>query len=122
MTNHIEEMMRTAGLKPMWIAREEIGTDIDGYPIFGETKYFTTYEEANKYGYVPCDEEQDLSYPKFTSSKQLEIIKLIGNKLPVCFDFQESNPDFSQALAQLTTELMRAGEVDKEKVKEILEG
>lgn len=31
------------------------------------------------------------------------------------------NCDFSQALAQLTTELMKAGEVDKEIVKGILE-
>lgn len=37
------------------------------------------------------------------------------------FEINCQFPDFTQALAQLTTELMNAGELDKEKVKEILE-
>lgn len=80
-------------------------------------------------------------YPDFTAAKQLEIIKLICQLDE--FSFQcylipgsnqwvmevleigistVNNTDFAQSLAQLTTELMNAGELDKEKVKEILEG
>ncbi len=117
MTDYIEEMMQTAGVEP--------------YPQ--EILFPNEYE-----------------YPMFTPEKQLEIIKLIVNistehTYPLiidkddwdkdCYNFRSEyindedeeavkdvvNPDFTQALAQLTTKLMNAGELDKKKVKEILE-
>lgn len=73
-------------------------------------------------------------YPSFTADKQLEIIKLIisntdlhinrqgMSSLSKDYDLIEvENSNFSQALTQLTTELMDTGELDKEKVKEILQ-
>lgn len=79
--------------------------------------------------------KQDV-FPPFTAEKQLEIIKLIGKSTDLHYfgygmsSLSEStdaniieveHKDFTQALAQLTTELMKAGELDKEKVKEILQ-
>ena len=119
MTNYINEMMETAGVNKQWV----------------------TYSREDIEGCIQLSQKGN--YPDFTAEKQLEIIKLIGKfkdfncffdnrsrrwffsaglELPVCFDFQEENTDFTQALAQLTTELMNAGKLDKEKVKEILEG
>lgn len=120
MTDYVTEMMETAGIKPKIIA---------SYTF--------------KCGYNKKQYEKDIiEYPDFTAEKQLELIKLIA-----LFDFEISididkkstylfatpntlrgeqisveNNDFTQALAQLTTELMNAGELDNEKVKEILEG
>lgn len=111
--NNIEEMMQTAEVEPE--------------PVYSE---------------VWADEQIGVYYPEFTAEKQLELIKLIA-----LFDFEISididkkstylfatpntlkgkqisveNDDFTQALLQLTTELMKANELDKEKVKGILEG
>ncbi len=131
MTNYIEEMMLTAGIEQeeekycFWECRKP---ELENVPCVNTSCKFYRHKI--------------LPFPDFTPEKQLEIIKLIGKTkdfncfwsendkewffsagltLPICFDFQESNKDFSQALAQLTTELMKAGELDKEKVKEILE-
>ncbi len=125
MTDYIEEMMKTCGI---------------GYIV--KCKKGDEYTN-NCVSKMSCEDCYNClrNYPEFTPEKQMEIIKLIGKTkdfncfwsendkewffsagltLPVCFDFQESNKDFTQALAQLTTELMRAGELDKQKVKEIL--
>lgn len=78
----------------------------------------------------------------FTAEKQLEIIKLIGfsdysisiykkgrGAISVAvepntfkYSYSARAQDFTKALAELTTELMKANELDKEKVKGILEG
>ena len=128
MTNCIEEMMETAD-----VCGDSICSNCDRNAPGDTLGLFCN-------GCMSIDE---MIYPDFTAEKQLEIIKLIGKfkdfncffdnrsrrwffsaglELPVCFDFQEENTDFTQALAQLTTELMNAGKLDKEKVKEILEG
>lgn len=82
-------------------------------------------------------------FPDFTAEKQLEIIKLIAdNENGVCgigiFKIADDyyctpenywqigkratkNQDFTQALAQLTMELMEMDKLDKKKVKEILQ-
>lgn len=105
MTDYIEEMMRTAG--------------VDYYDRYYNCK-------NDKEGICDtdccflCDESEEVyCYPDFTSAKQLEMIKLIGWASPK--DIERENQDFTQTLAQLTTELMNAGELDKQKVKEILE-
>ncbi len=100
MTNYIEKMMRTAG--------------VEQYPQ--EILLPNEYE-----------------YPDFTAEKQLQIIKLLNdtsdlhcvhNTLSSLTEeeaIEVYNEDFTQALAQLTTELMNAGKLDKKKVKGILE-
>jgi len=124
MTDYIEEMMKTAGVEPTI-------TYFAAVNPYSETSLAKSVTEKRS----------------FTPEKQLEIIKLIAtNKIGedyrnIAFDKDEindkwyfsvnihkkvnayisNNLDFSQALAQLTTELMKAGELDKEKVKEILE-
>lgn len=116
--NYIDEMMKRAG-----VSETDIPNGADDYT----------------YGYWLAN-----GCPPFTAEKQLEIIKLIciseyeftldiQNKK--CFLFATpyrfidqgeqrecADNDFAQALAQLTTELMNAGELDKEKVREVLEG
>lgn len=126
MTNHIELMMRTAGVELIYDCMVEPA----------ECKYLY-YEQK-----PDCDKECDIGkhFPDFTAEKQLEIIRFLGNtysfgisgsKMCVTsfdgrvsqhlFYNNEANIGFTQALAQLTTELMNANELDKSKVKEILQ-
>lgn len=124
MTNHIEEMMRTAGIEGSIISGTLCNTVIGKIDRILFTKY-----------------------PDFTGAKQLEIIKLIlladnidylepyyseimNSYVFECFSLPElgvrsswaaQNKDFALALAELTVMLMNAGELDKQKVKEILE-
>lgn len=128
MTNYIELMMRTAGVEKQ--------LDICMRCLKEEICESCNKKSLGKY-----------LFPDFTAEKQLELIKLIGfnssfslvinkfgcsptteDKYRLTFSeyrgfksFQSFNPDFAQALAQLTIELMNADELDKEKVKEILE-
>lgn len=120
MTNYITQMMQTAG-----ISEADMTNNVDDY----EYNHWTT-----------------MGYPPFTAEKQLELIKLISTNTidtpyrNLSFDkdgidgnwyfgfnvgekvnaYRAINKDFTYALAQLTTELMNTGELDKEKVKEIL--
>ena len=117
MTNYIEKMMKTAGIS--------------------DCKYCDYKME--ECGCFYCDE---VKYPDFTAKKQLEIIKLISRnnefRMSTIYHYKTKevslefvrgddfyivipNQEFTQALAQLTTELMNAGKLDKSKVKEILE-
>lgn len=106
MTDYIEQMIKTAGLE-------------------GCSKEILFLGES--------------PYPLFLGKQQLEIIKLIALQGNICItkrNYGDCNwiigthykngfgehQGFTQALAQLTTELMKAGELDKEKVKEVLEG
>lgn len=111
MTNYITQMMETAG-----ISKDYMPNYVDVFQI-----HWTI-----------------MGYPPFTAEKQIEIIKLIVQngtlttlqieyftkekdyKLSTYQKAANYNKDFSEALAQLTTELMNTGELDKEKVKEIL--
>ncbi len=118
MINYIEDMMKTAGVNTKTVCAElkKEGFYCGTCPIINPTS---------------CDK---VIYPDFTAEKQLEIIKLLNdtsdfhcahNNLSSLTEegaIEVYNEDFSQALAQLTIELMNAGELDKSKVKEILEG
>lgn len=112
MTNYIDEMMKTAGVELT-------------------ISYFVAVNPQSKISPAKSVTEKR----RFTAEKQLEIIKLVGkiDGVVYTFDFDGDwhiiikninifNKDFTQALAQLVTELMKAGELDKKKVKEILEG
>lgn len=123
MTNYIEEMMKMAGVELKIVGCQSyIRTDnCDGLSC----------DSCNWYNTNKC-------YPNFTAEKQIELLKLIIEDNVIGFfkitqgldkDYilfyegcRSQHQDFTQALAQLTTELMNAGELDKEKVKEILEG
>lgn len=123
MTDYIEQLMETAGVKKQLdVCLSCLKEDICQYcnkKLLGE--------------YI---------YPDFTAEKQLEIIKLIGKKYrfstftnifsdnSVQYYCETKQPriyhraqaqDFQKALAQLATKLMNVDELDKEKVKEILE-
>lgn len=122
MTNYIEEMMKTADCKKQIMCE---WTCKDAEKCNASCEHFETKQDV---------------YPPFTAEKQLEVIKLITQngtlstlqieyyikekdyKLSTYQKVSNYNQDFTQALAQLTTELMNAGELDKEKVKGILEG
>ncbi len=132
MTDYIEEMMKTAG-----ILGDSICSNCDR-----NAPDDTLGLCCN--GCLSIDKE---IYPSFTAEKQLEIIKLIGKNIcKNCYtleietddverfyilslinqrngirQFNVFDTDFTQALAQLTIELMDSGELDKSKVKEILE-
>ncbi len=96
----IEEMMKSAGVEPE--IYKSSGRDWD--------------DEGLASWYI------DEYYPDFTPEKQLEIIKLIlEDNYMLLKPKEKDNLSFAQALAQLTTELMKAGGLDKKKVKEILE-
>jgi len=121
MTNYIEEMMWIAGIEQ---PNEQPITCKDRQEVYG----------LNCLGCMKYDEEKEEctvkgDYPDFSAAKQLEIIKLIDGITirSDCFIMQDyhlmvyfNGKDFTQALAQLTTELMKANELDKQKVKEIL--
>ena len=121
MTNFIEEMMKTAGVTKHTI---EICTKIC------PTKN------------LACEERTEINlettHPDFTAEKQIEVIKLLAtnniafkksdiNNGWVFATFAKKgyaiseNQNFTQALAEFTTNLMDKGELDKQKVKEILE-
>lgn len=143
MTDYIEEMMRTTGIKPKYkylIKGNTVSLTVDKDWIirhFKDRKFQSVYKiiKVEKY------------YPDFTAEKQLEIIKLIIhnvdtdefyiNFFPLSDTYllsvinhphsnksssgSTSNKVFELALARLTTKLMNKGELDKQKVKEILE-
>lgn len=119
--NHIEKMMKTAGVTLIENKCQDCPYNM---------------EECRAY-YCP-----DFKYPDFTAEKQLEIIRLIGLErgfkiIPnEGYDYILSEDtyakyelnkqgysmtDFPQALAQLTTELMKADKLDKEDINRILE-
>lgn len=130
--NNIEEMMKTAGVKPAYTYNipDLIGViEVDaGYIRRTRNKWSNNprvkITKVNKY------------YPDFTAGKQLELIQLIAsergllmkeNALTVLNLKREKDIElcvdgcFVQGLAALVTNLMKAGELDKGKVKEILE-
>lgn len=108
--NHIEEMMRVA----------EVDDTIQKFNVI-KRKWVVVGHQ----------------YPDFTAEKQLELIQLIAsergllmkeNALTVLNLKREKDIElcvegcFVQGLAALVSNLMKAGELDKTKVKEILEG
>jgi len=147
MTDYIESMMRMAGIKPKYyydVMLQDTIKPEEKFPLKGcSVIEVTSYcKDKKDYGFCKVN-KVSIVFPDFTTNKQLEIIKLIGNTnqqiiitqgfvdneigFIICKDSKNGglmvcNQDFTQTLAQLTTELMKAGELDKQKVKEILEG
>lgn len=108
MTNYIEEMMKTAGVDLMHLDCEKCG--------------------AQRFALGQCAETNCQSiHPDFTAEKQIEIIKLLGRLRSfeylgetLDWELDRYSSNFAQTLAKITTQLMNAGELDKQKVKEIL--
>ena len=117
MIDFVEQMMKTAGVEQ-------------------ENDCENCYQELDAFCLLyGCNEK---GFPNFTAETQLEIIKLISD-IDCLTIYSTEIPDyryifylqhrkvraeqktFIEALAQLTTELMNAGKLDKKKVKEILE-
>lgn len=137
MTNQIELMMETAGVEAR--CQTEDGT---GCKYCLKDYSCKLHRNRTECSYMLNGWDFNY-YPDFTAEKQLEIIKLIIDKCHTFdifkgfskdavfhigaieewseYKYNGENQDFTQALAQLTTKLMKAGELDKEKVKEILE-
>jgi len=147
MTDYIEEMMRIAGVKPKYYYDMMLQDTIkpeEKFPLKGcsAIEVISYCKDKKDYGFCKVYEVL-IVFPDFTPAKQLEIIKLIGDKCHTLdifkgflkdsvyhigaieewgeYKYNGENQDFTQALAQLTIELMKANELDKKKVKEILE-
>lgn len=119
MINHIEQLMKAAGVECSTMCK----------PIGANCK-------------AGCDncERREVFYPSFTPEKQLELIKLIGKKLislnykqigdfhimqvntqnRYCGIYKESDT-FDALLADMVVELIKLCELDKLEVKKILE-
>lgn len=131
MTNHIEELMKAAGVEP-------------------EKRFKECKENAKNIGVcanypcISCKKSVFIDkYPDFTPAKQLELIKLlsIGNGINYHFDLHKyklfdkweftsyvntggtriEHTDFEQGLAELVLRMILAGHIDKSEVKRILE-
>lgn len=123
MTNHIEELMKAAGVesKKVEIRCQECDARME------ECRCFYCFKE---------------SYPAFTPAKQLELIKLIGQQsgfkiyqnegmdwllsdsiyADLSFNTQGySYSSFENALCKLTINLLKKKALNKSKVKRILE-
>lgn len=137
MTDYIEQMMETAGVKEQYYSFNSADGNIYTWELDedGEEKYNMCFIG-----------KPEIKQRLFTAEKQLELIKLIAIKntyLDIEIEFamfytnnlwglefftdggytviEIKNQDFTQALARFTTKLMNVGELDKKKVKGILE-
>ena len=123
MTNHIEQLMKEAGVECSTMCK----------PIGANRK-------------AGCDncERRKVFYPSFTPEKQLELIKLVLKKpyieweqyfennkfimkadMPdetyACLTIDVENTEYALALAEFITELLKIKRLDKSEVKKILE-
>lgn len=137
MVDYIEEMMRTAGVEKTYLPCSSCKDY--GYLPQSHTKDCL----LDKDFLLKEDYCTHIGYPDFTAEKREEIIKLIstsGYEVSIIFGptfkeyyvgimqpnvrthFNCTNTDYIQALADFTTAMMEYEMLDKEKVKEILEG
>lgn len=146
MTDYIEELMRTARVEPTYKEpiccqdrRQVYGLnclvcmkyDEDNgrclanliYPDFTTAKQLEIENLIINHKFPVYDfnqEKETLQYTPFgyfIENNKIAVMAGSGSSLKKAIA-----KDRTQALAQLTTELMKAGELDKEKVKGVLEG
>ena len=132
MTNHIEQLMKTAGVKPviryyLYFINEEM--EITKEALIQCAKAFTNLGKITRV---------TRECPVFTPEKQLELIKLVSNFN--CFQDElnnwvmthyninlvrsyrvEANKDFSDSLANFILYLIFTDQLDKSEVRRILE-
>ena len=134
MTNHIEELMKAAGVKPViryyfYFINEEM--EITKEALIQCAKAFTNLGKVTRV---------TREYPAFTPEKQLELIKMIGKEL-VSLNYRQHKDfyamqvnstnrysgiykeadTFEELLADIIVELIKLGELNKSEVKRILE-
>lgn len=133
MTNHIEELMKAAGVEKQYYSFNS--TD-------GNTYNWELNENGNKKYKKIFIGEPELKERTFTPAKQLELIKLIGQKsgfyihqnegmdwllsdsiyADLSFNTQGySYSSFENALCKLTINLLKKKALNKSEVKRILE-
>lgn len=130
--NHIKEMMKTAGIKPKY--KYTVTGQATTFRVDADWLIWKFKDRKSKSVFKVVKVNKYLS--DFTAEKQLELIQLIAsergllmkeNALTVLNLKREKDIElcvdgcFVQGLAALVTNLIKAGELDKEKVKEILE-
>ena len=129
MTNHIEQMMKVAGVKPYKRTYYECKggrSSICLCPQLGVLEKWCEKECEE------MQEKQEFLYPPFTSTKQLELIKLLFKEIPTSLNlyfepikntdkWQYIHTDlaFEDALAEMVWNALTV--LDKAEVKRILE-
>lgn len=124
MTNHIEQLMKAAGVKPRFYMQVNVG-DLDcNFQEVSENTLKKLWDnwsfhlDSSSYWMEEEDREQipenyedfkksdfwEKKYPDFTPEKQLELIKLIVNTKKVeCFYIQKRKNDFKISCLLETT-------------------
>ena len=145
MTNHIEELMKAAGVVPVHLTDCIFINIRKGYDV-GTDCCPGVEDERLKCEDCEHSKETQLTYPAFTPAKQLELIKLIlkGSKTynleleyvgvcdHYCFSWFDAtvpyddcitvkNKYYELALAELVYTLINENKLDKSEVKRILE-
>ena len=133
MTNHIEELMKAAGVEKQYYSFKSAD---------GNTYNWELNENGNEKYKKHFIGEPELKERTFTPAKQLELIKLIGTGNGINWSFTLSkyhlfkkwtftatintgvteieHTNFDQGLAELVLVLINENELDKSEVKRIL--
>lgn len=113
MTNHIEELMKAAGVQ-----KREI---ID---CCSTREYF---ECQDKHNCANCDKCRSIECPAFTPAKQLELIKLLGKRRgygcigeQIDYFTETDGLSFSESIAQIASNALSSKILNKAEVKRIL--
>ena len=134
MTNHIEELMKAAGVEKQYYSFKSAD---------GNTYNWELNENGNEKYKKYFIGEPELKERTFTPAKQLELIKLIsiGNGINYHFDLHKyklldkweftsyvntggtkvEHTNFEQGLVELVLRMISKGHIDKSEVKRILE-
>ena len=146
MTNHIEELMKAAGVVPVHLTDCSFINIRKGYDV-GTDCCPAVEDERLKCEDCEHSKETQLIYPVFTPEKQLELIKLIlkadnvdsfsqyYSEILKAFVFtckslpemntynvwESINTDYALALSELALSLIEESQLDKSEVKRILE-
>lgn len=125
MINHIEQLMKAAGVKPYKRSYFECKggrSTICLCPQIGVENAWCKDE---------CEEMQEkveYFYPAFTPEKQLELIKLLSKRRgygcigeQIDYFTEMEGLKFDKSVAQITSNAISSGILDKSEVKKILE-
>ena len=136
--NNYEKLCKAVGVKLIYKCEHLLQNKYcDENKLCRDTFFepFPRCEKENctkKYKKIGLAEDEDIN--NFTAEKQIETIKLISHRILIInhqehfsceinsmFSYGWKSADFSEALAGLALQLIKAGELNKEKVKKILE-
>ena len=127
MTNHIEQLMKSAGVVPVHLTDCSFINIRKGYDVG------TDYCPAVEYERLKCEDcehskETQLIYPVFTPEKQLELIKLLAERRgysgigeQIDYFTEIDGLTFENAIAQITSNAISSKILNKSEVKRILE-